>query len=627
MSHNRWLGASLAVALAVLQLFSPAGAYAQVVVDPSAVTATIWYVDGNNGSDSNQCSASAAPCRTIQAAIDRAASGDTILVAGSANGIVYTFAAAGACTDRFGATVVACVYGNKKLNIHGGYTSGSFASYAPAQNLAIIDGQGRSHGVYANGSGTTLDIRGFTVRNGYGTGIPKRSGESSYFGFGGGMLVESAGAVTLHDMVFDSNRAVGGDRTSGEGGAGAGGAVALLDTTGTLQNVRFVNNTAQGGNGAERGGYAQGGALFTFETTMTGSNLWFEGNIARAGNTSGPGRAPDFQRGDGLGGGACFETGSIITLNGVTARANKAYGGNSATYAGGAFGGGLFGENAQITIDGADIVGNLAQGGNAENGWMASGGGIMTIHSTLSVNRAHVLANTAQGGNGSRGDYGSPNGGGITVSYVSGTLPSRFTLSNSIVAGNRAASGQGKAIGGGGGGVWIQATDATLDHATFANNTLSDTGIVGQGILLLNTGDRGSNVTVRSSLITGHSSGIGSAVEVFPKTTVTFAGGLFAGNTWNTSRDNPNMGNSVGTVNGQNTMGIADPLYIAPSDNDFHIQSTSPARDKAVGSQQKVDIDNEPRDATPDFGADEAAGEPQGLPNDRVLLFLPRITR
>lgn len=664
-----WLGAGLALTLAAVQLFTPsaamaqdgpagaspdvaqdAGASALSVIDaaadlaiqqaqeqaadqaagdiqPAATTATTWYVDGNSGSDTAGCKAPDAPCRTLQAAIDRAASGDTILAAGNGSGIVYTFAAASSCTERYGANVVACVF-DKKLTIRGGYTPGSFAAYAPGVNVSVIDGEGKNHGLYASGSNTTLDVGGFTVRNGFATGISKRSGEGGYFGFGGGMAVESAGAIVLRDMVFTANRSVGGDRGSNEGGAGVGGALSLLDTTATLQNVVFSGNTAQGGAGGASGGYAQGGALFTFKTNMTGTGLTFDGNVARAGSTGGSGIAPNGQRGDALGGGACFETGSTVKLYGVTALRNQAFGGNAATNAGGGFGGGLFGEGADITVEGGDITSNLAQGGNGENGWLGSGGGIMTIHSTLRVNRARVLANTAQGGNGRSGFYGGPNGGGITVSWSPGGAASNLTLSNSIVAANKAAAGSGgKVLGGGGGGVWIQATTATLEHATIANNKVAGSGVVGQGLLLINTGDTGANTTVRDSIISGHSGGDGSAVEVFPKSTVTFANGLFNGNKWNTSRDNPNMGTNVGTVNGAQTMTSGDPLYVSPSDNDFHIQAKSPARDKAAGSQQKVDVDNDQRDSKPDFGADEAAGEPQGLPKGRVLLYLPRVAR
>jgi hypothetical protein len=329
-----------------------------------------------------------------------------------------------------------------------------------------------------------------------------------------------------------------------------------------------------------------------------------------------------------------------VTLNGVVARGNQAVGGNAATWAGGAFGGAIFGEEAEVNVNGAELVANTAQGGTGENGWIGSGGGIMTIHSTLNVNRARVFSNVAQGGNGRSGKWGVPNGGGITVSWVTPGKGSRFTLANSFVAGNSANRGQGAQIEyGGGGGLWIQATQATLEHNTIADNRLgSGQGLYGQGVLLINTGDRGANVTFRNNLITGHNGGGGSAVEIFSRTAATFAGGLFFNNTWNTSRGNPNQGNNIGTINGLETMGTADPLYVGPgSPNfDYHIRENSPARNKGAGSQQTVDIDNQARsDGKPDYGADEYGGSSggggggggQGLPPGRNKIFLPKIGR
>jgi hypothetical protein len=649
--RRRWLGGSLALALAALQLFSPAVAIAQDVevpaepavvetatdaaVDPAAVAATIWYVDGSSGSDGGGCNSAGSPCRTIQSAVDRAASGDTILVAGSANGIVYTFGGANDCTNDLGANAVVCV-ANKRLVMRGGFASGNFGSYAPAQNLTIIDGQGQHRGVaaqgYGNAGGTVLDMAGFTVRNSYGTLISKRSAPGADFAFGGGMRVESIGSLTLRDMVFDGNRVVGADRGGSDpGGTGGGGALYIGGATASLQNVRFTNNSAQGGASVARGGYGQGGALLATDATLTAGGVLFQNNVARAGNASGAGDAGG-QRADAHGGGAAFYNGSTVTLNDVTARTNQAYGGKAATHAGGAFGGGLYAEGAQITVNGADILANVAQGGDAQNGYMGSGGGIMVIHSTLNVNRARILANVAQGGNGTSGQWGGPNGGGITVSASQGT-GSNFTLANSVVAANKALRGQGaQTLGGGGGGLWIQAAEATIDHSTIADNQLGGgPGLFGQGVLQIETGSRASNVIYRNSLITGHSGDGGSAVDVLSKNTATFAGGLFFNNKWNTSQGNPNLGQNIGTINGLNTMGNADPLYVSPgaSSYDYHIQASSPARNKAAGSQQNLDIDNESRsDGSPDYGADEYVNsDPQGLPPGRILLFMPRIGR
>jgi hypothetical protein len=528
------------------------------------------------------------------------------LVAGSSGqGTVYTFGGNTVCTDGLGAPVVACV-ARKRLVIQGGLAAGSFSGYNPAANLTVIDGQGRAHGIGVFGFGdkgsAALDIKGFTVRNGLGAGISKRDGDGRIFGFGGGLLAENSDSVLLTDMIFDSNRAVGSDLPNGVyGGSGAGGGLSLNDvSTVNLSNVRFVNNQAIGGAGAERGGYGLGGGIFSFQSNISGNGVYFENNIARGGS-GGSGVAPDGQRADGLGGGAAFSVGSNVNISALTAVNNQAIGGSSARDAGGGFGGAVFGENAIVTVTDSDLRNNLAQSGNAPAAWMGNGGGFSMIHSSLAVHRSKVIANTAQG---------LPLGGGISVGWVSGSQESKLLLTNSIVARNEAILGQGGRFGLGGGGLWIDGTDAQIEHSTIADNHI-DGGMTGQGMRLHTSGNRGASVTIRYSLITGHNGRVASAVEVNRGSSVTFDQGLFFDNTWDTSADNPNAGNDLGTINGRDTMEEADPLYVSPGapNNDYHIQSRSPARGQAVGSQQPVDVDNDPRtDGKPDLGADEYVG-------------------
>jgi hypothetical protein len=584
-------------------------------VEPAQADATTWYVNGNGGSDGNGCNSASAPCRTIQSAIDRARSGDTILVAGSSGGTVYTFAGNSSCTDGLGAPVVACV-ARKRLTIRGGVSPSNYGAYNPTAYRTIIDGQGRTRGIGVFGFGdkrsAALDIGGFTVRNGLGGGIAKRTGDSGFFGFGGGMLVENSDTVTLRDMIFDGNRAVGGNRSSEYGGAGAGGGLSLNDvSSANLANVRFINNQALGGAGSARGGYGQGGGLFAFRSNINGSTVRFERNIARAGNSGGSGRGSNGERADGLGGGMSLSVGTNASVSRLIMYGNQAFGGNAATFAGGGFGGGLFGENINMTVNGADIRNNLAQGGSAENGWLGNGGGVSLLHSSFTLNRGQIIANVAQGGNGRSGEQGGPNGGGLSIGWVSGSQPSRLVMTNSIVAANRALAGQGtRFVGGGAGGLWIHGTDALLEHATVADNRVGSR-LLGQGILLLNMGSRGANVTLRNSLVTGHSATSGAAVEVFRGNTVTFDRGLFYDNAWDTSSGNPAMGSNIGTINGRNTMSEANPLYVSRGSPNYNYRITggSPARNKATGSQQSVDVDNQPRnDGRPDFGADEYAG-------------------
>lgn len=98
---------------------------------PTVADATTWHVDGQSGADGGSCGTSAAPCRTIQAAVNKAASGDTILVAGSGGG--------NGRTNETGANSVVCVL-KKQLTLRDGYAASKWSSSDPAVNRTIIDG-------------------------------------------------------------------------------------------------------------------------------------------------------------------------------------------------------------------------------------------------------------------------------------------------------------------------------------------------------------------------------------------------------------------------------------------------------------------------------------------------------
>jgi hypothetical protein len=607
----------VALIVAAIMLLPPGTVAAQNGdASPAAADATTWHVDGQSGADGGSCGTSAAPCRTIQAAVNKAASGDTILVAGSAGGIVYTFAGANGCTNETGTNSVVCVL-KKQLTLRGGYAAGNWSSSDPSQNRTIIDGQGRNRGIfvlsYNAPSATSLTLEGVTVRNGYGVGIGKRPGADAWYGFGGGMFVEYAGSIVVRNALFENNKAVGSDRSSGAGGVGAGGAMSYRNARSvTLENVTFQGNQAQGGSGAARGGSAHGGALFTFATTLTGNGLVFRDNLAQAGSSGGNGESGG--RADALGGGGNFQEDSKVTLSNVQASGNRAVGGNAAVNPGGGFGGAFEGERADVTIADADMRNNTAEGGDGQNGWFGNGGAVMVIDSTLNLARVVVVGNTAQGGNGTSGKFGVPNGGGVMSSWVTDGTTARLNITNSIIAANKAIKGSGAQIEiGGGGGLWIQATTAVLDHVTVADNDIiGGIGMLGQGFFILNTGTRrGADVVIRRSLITGHNGAEGSAVEVVKSNKVTFEGGLFHGNTWDSSATYPAIAaGDRGAINGLGTMQNGDPRYQTPSAPayDYHIKADSAARNKVSGNSQPVDFENQARnDGQSDYGADEYA--------------------
>jgi hypothetical protein len=91
-----------------------------LVVQGKALAATAWYVSPG-GSDSNSCAAPTAPCLTIDGAISKASSGDTVDVA------VGTYTGTG--------TNVVTI--DKDLTLSGGWSS----TFTQQTGLSTIDGQ------------------------------------------------------------------------------------------------------------------------------------------------------------------------------------------------------------------------------------------------------------------------------------------------------------------------------------------------------------------------------------------------------------------------------------------------------------------------------------------------------
>jgi hypothetical protein len=481
-------------------------------------------------------------------------------------------------------------------------------------NLTIIDGQKLHHGVFVMSlfkpDQVSLTMTGFTIRQGFGSGIKSRPADDSYFGYGGGLFAEHVGALVLKQMYFEANLARGEDRGSGIGGSAAGGAVSLRNVaSATFDHVFFADNQAIAGSGNVRGGYSVGGALFTYKSRLTGTYLVFEDNQSLAGHANGSGIAGDSSRGDALGGAASFQEESVINLRYVVARNNRAVGGNARQDAGGAFGGAFKAEHATVSISDSEISFNQARGGDAFNSWIANGGGMEAINSTVSLDRVELIGNQAIGGSGAGGYRGGANGGALNSSRTSGANNvGRMTLVNCIVADNALISGAGNDQRGAGGGGALYGYNSTIevDHTTFARNS---SGVLSWGtafLMLENNTEPGRSetvFTVRNSIVSDHydTDGNGAKDRLLIATggtgaEIRFDGGL----KWN------NRGDIVGNITGWNTLLVGDPGFIGPGldMHDYHIGPASAARDRSTGSIIQ-DIDRTARDATPDFGADE----------------------
>ncbi len=613
-SSQQWIAFRFGLRLLTVALFASVLFWNQSALMTAQAAARTWYV-ATTGWDGAGCGTSVQPCASIQYAVNQASNGDTLLVAAG----TYVFNRNNdPCSATLGSTAVVCII-NKQVTILGGYATANWTYANPSANLTVIDGQSTYRGVWVTmtGPATSLRMEGFTIRNGIARGMPARPGDQSIFAFGGGMYIELS-LVTLRNIVFDSNQSVGENTNLRYGGAGAGGGLAILSAPNgsSLEWLTFKNNVARGGSGLERGGYAIGGGLFTYNSTiLTARYLTFTGNSAIAGSASGSGiDSVTGELADGQGGGAAFQVGSNVVLQNVTAINNNATGG-AAPFGngGGGFGGGLYAEIATLTVYDALVTNNVAQGGNGVNAatltsaaGLAEGGGVLAFNSNFTLERASVINNTARGGTG-QVYMGSAGGGRIAIVRLSGSSTSALT--NAIIADNLATLGGGtnNSVGGGGGGLWLQGTDTSITHSTIARNRLGNASMGGQGVLLLNYGAATPTVAnIAYSIIAEHSnSNNESALRVAPNNTANLTRGLWAGNTL-LSNVGANLG-SAGTLNGANTMLSASSAgFVSPGapNYDYHLQSTSPAKDQAVGSATPMDVDGFARNF-PDIGAAE----------------------
>ena len=227
-----------------------------------ARAAGAWYV-APGGDDSNTCLSSSQPCATIDGAIGKAASGDSVYVA------VGTYT---------GSTSDAVVTIGKDLTLSGGWEAG----FTTQAGMSTIDGQGGRRGltIYSY-SKITVMLENFTIQNGHdpseGGGVYSngdyytggnnvtinhsliKNNKSDWMGGG----VYNSGTLTLNNTIVRDN--TGG--TSGSGGGGGGG---IENYSGTLT----LNNSVVSGNilgNFEGSGINNGGTLILNNATVSGN--------------------------------------------------------------------------------------------------------------------------------------------------------------------------------------------------------------------------------------------------------------------------------------------------------------------------------------------------------------------
>ncbi|MCX7680891.1 MAG: hypothetical protein N2508_02805, partial [Anaerolineae bacterium] len=388
----------------------------------------------------------------LQHAVNAAAEGETVLVAGLCSGPAM----------RGGTSQV--VYIDKGITLKGGY-SPDFTVWDPRAYPTTIDAVGMGRGMYLVGHTGSL-IEAIEVTNGNPSGsLDEHIGGGIYVleatstirdchvysntaASGGGIGVER-GFVSLHSNLIEYNQA-----------STHGGGLLLTDSDAELDSNVFYSNAA-GGNGG-------GLAVSRGTVNLTGDHL--VGNFAD--DMGGGLRAENARLNmhsvsvlsnttpEG-GGGMSLYPGSVVTLTGSTVGYNTAAGG-----------GGIDAWQAILTISESLFLDNMAS--SSGGGLLLSAAPTVLSGNTFHGNSARGTA-TLEGGGGVRssgpisatgntfvGNEATNRGGGL---YLSGSQPV-YLNGNSLY----------QNVAGAGGGAFLRNSYATLVANIIYSNTVSGSG-------------------------------------------------------------------------------------------------------------------------------------------------------
>jgi predicted outer membrane repeat protein len=389
-----------------------------------AAYATTWYVPGDG---SGVCTIANPNCNTIQAAIDAATSGDTIVLGSG------TFTEHGIVID-------------KDLTIQG---QGASATIVQAAATA----GGVDDRVFEVNSGVTATLEDLTVQNG------KRSWASGYAcpACGGG--IRNLGNLTLTRCTIKDNAAIVG------GGIHNEGTLAINESTLTGNRGKVVFDGYGGGvynNGGtvtitdsvftDNVGSMKGGGIYNASGTVTVTDTIFSGNSAssegggicnNAGTLTVTACTFSSNSAPGIGWGGGIKAGGTVTVTDSTFSDNT----------GGQGGGAIAANGPSLTVTGSTFSGNSAKdGGGIEN---------MSSSTTVSLTNCTFFDNNA-----------SQNGGAV---HTWGVLH----ITNCTFVGNSAdPTGTYFAVGG---AIWTLGfgSDTLIHNTIIANNTPGNCAVSG----------------------------------------------------------------------------------------------------------------------------------------------------
>ena len=297
------------------------------------------------------------------------------------------------------------------------------------------------------------------------------SGAGGGAGLGGGLFIASGGNVSLSNVTFGGDSAVGGAGGAAyegdlyEGGGGLeGGRSGVLDTGGGGGIGLDASEETSGGAGIVLGAASGGsGGALNFGSPAGGAS----------GGAGGAGLVPSGQRG-GTGGGGGGVGGSDGASTGGSSASDGGNGGNGGFGGGGGGGGGgsettgLFGTAGQ---GGSGGFGGGGGGGNGAGGFGGGGG-----DGGLVIGSAGGKGGFGGGNGSANGNGGGLGAGGAIFVQQGGSL----TYSGGSVTGGSVIAGSGGGRGGGNGaalgsGLFLQGNEqVTLSASATAPLTIGD---------------------------------------------------------------------------------------------------------------------------------------------------------
>jgi hypothetical protein len=266
---------------------------------------TIRYV-AIDGNDSGDCTA--APCRTVQYAVDQTAAGDEIrIAAGTYTGVQGRSAPPDYPTVLPGGVITQVVYISQALTLRGGFTTTNWVTCDLQANPTTLDAQGRGRAIFIS-AGISPTIEGLRIIGG---NAARLGGHPLGPDAGGGVFVVRAGA-TIRDCWVFSNTAY------------YGGGLALYESAATLRGNTFTANDATYGGGLHvyMSPAVLGGNAINANRATWGGGLYLEHSaVTLSGNTFAANTA---YSGGGLSQYGSGTTPSVVTLDGNTFVANTA---------------------------------------------------------------------------------------------------------------------------------------------------------------------------------------------------------------------------------------------------------------------------------------------------------------